>query len=385
MSASRVKKYLQCPHSYWDSYENGRRTDAIHLRFGTMMHTVLERWFQEDKDLKEIFDEEWVNANVVEPDFYKDGLEMVEIFEGTHSKDVINIGFEMAFAIDILEDKIYNCESVDFSNSTERKAFLKQLEDSPNPIIFGYIDRIEYDADSDYLRIIDYKTSRMTLTQQEANDDVQLSMYALVAQYMFSDYPNVSLELSYLRHGEYLKTYRTDEELAVFKDWLISVYYMIKADVDHKATLNKYCGWCDGRDDCEAYQGVLNGEIGEDLNLEELDEEEMDLELERVKVLAKILDGRKKEIEKHFKGILKTSDNTPISAGEYSRYTTPNARTKYSPNTIISLFPEDYEKFLTVNKTEVDKVAKDNEELQRILGETGTKHYTEPTLRRRKK
>jgi hypothetical protein len=82
---------------------------------------------------------------------------------------------------------------------------------------------------------------------------------------------------------------------------------------------------------------------------------------------------------------LKTSDNTPISAGEYSRYTTPNARTKYSPNTIISLFPEDYEKFLTVNKTEVDKVAKDNEELQRILGETGTKHYTEPTLRRRKK
>jgi hypothetical protein len=49
------------------------------------------------------------------------------------------------------------------------------------------------------------------------------------------------------------------------------------------------------------------------------------------------------------------------------------------------LFPEDYEKFLTVNKTEVDKVAKDDEELQRILGETGTKHYTEPTLRRRKK
>lgn len=384
MSASRVKKYLQCAESYHQSYENGVRGTADHLIFGTMIHKVFERWFQEEKELIELYEEEWTLADIADPQFFRDGYEIIENFRLMTNKDGLQMGFEIAFAIDILTGHVFDTDGVNWDDNDERKAFFKMLEEHENPIIFGYIDRIEYDMDNDILRIIDYKTSRIALTQYEADDDVQLSMYALVAKYLFPEYKRVRLELHYVREGIPVMTSRTPEQLEEFNTWLISIYYKIKNDTTHAATLNKYCGWCDGKGSCHAYQELVNGEADPNFKAEELNYGELDEQLEKIAIHIKILDGRKKELETIFKNRLKETDNAPIQTYNGERYVTNNARINYSVDTIMRLFPDKTDKLLSVNKGEVDKLAKGNEEAIKELVETGNKYYIAPTLRKKK-
>jgi hypothetical protein len=118
--------------------------------------------------------------------------------------------------------------------------------------------------------------------------------------------------------------------------------------------------------------------------LEEMTPEEMDTQLEKVNAFIKFLAGRKDEIEKKFKEDLRNSDNSPINVGSHERYVTNNARINYDISTVISLFPEEFEKLLSVKKAEVDKLAKGNPDIQQLLEETGERYYISPTLRKKK-
>jgi putative RecB family exonuclease len=386
LSASRIKTYLQCPNKYYEQYENGVRGSAIHLVFGTLMHTVFERWFQEDKDLVQLYEEEWNKAEIVEPEFFRDGYEIIENFRAMSNREECTpIGFEQPFAIDIVSGFVYNTNEVDFEDKSQVKAFLKTLEDQETAIIFGFIDRIDYDMDNDYLRIIDYKTSRIPLTQAEADEDVQLSMYALVAKYLFPEYKRVKLELHYVREGSVVMTSRTDDQLSIFSKWLMGIYYKIKNDTTHEAILNKYCGWCDSKDNCVAYQELISGETLEEFSVfEQMSPEEIDEQLDQVSIYLKILDGRKKDIQKYLKDKLKRSDNTPINMGKSQMYLSTNSRTSYSPRTIMELFPNDYDELLTVSKEKVDTRVKGNSDLMAELERSANKYYIEPTLRKKK-
>lgn len=407
LSASRLKKYLQCTEAYHQAYENKVRGDAVHLRFGTMIHKVFERWFQEDNDIIVIYEEEWRNSNVVDPQYYKDGIEMVTNFSNSNDKDkLMAIGFEQAFAINIQDDIVVDTSGIDFDDRDQAKEFLSKLENDDKPYIFGFIDRIDYDMDTDTLYIVDYKTSRIALTSYEAQTDEQLSMYALVAKYMFPEYENVELELNYVRLGTKIRSRRSDEELEIFKNWLIHMYHQIKNDTAPKATLNKYCNWCDARHGCSAFQELINTELRtekvdgevvplseEDTNkfkhefptVEELSFEDLDEQLEKINIHKKILEDRKKELETRFKEELKKSDNTPIDVGGAERYVTNNARINYDVSTVISLFPEKFDELLTVKKADVDKLAKGNPDALEMLNTTGEKYFISPTLRRKKK
>lgn len=384
MSASRLKTYLQCTQKYHEQYENKIRGDAEHLRFGTLMHKVFERYFQEDLDIKEIYDEEWQQGTVVSPALYKDGHEILDIFVTTNNRDEITpIGFEMPFAIDILNNVVIDTDSVDFNNPDEMRAFLKKLEEIEAPIIFGYIDRLDYVAENDSIRIVDYKTSRVPLSQDEANEDIQLSMYALVADYLFPEYSDVSLELHYVRFGSAVRTKRTAEELATFKQWLTNLYYTIKKDDAPLATLNKYCGWCDAKHGCVAYRELIENGSDAGNNIEDFTQ--LDEELEKVNAHIKILNDRKKELTELFKEVLKETDNDPINAGGNERYLTNNARVSYDINTVLELFPDKLDDILEVKKGKVDELAKDDSYLRHRLDQTSQQYFISPTLRRRKK
>jgi hypothetical protein len=154
--------------------------------------------------------------------------------------------------------------------------------------------------------------------------------------------------------------------------------------VSPKATLNKYCGWCDARSGCHAYQELINGEA-EDLDVKNLELENLDSELEKINIHKKILEDRKKEIEARFKQELKSTDNSPIDVGGAERYVTNNARVNYDISTVIACFPEEFENLLSVKKAEVDKLAKNNPEIQEMLEQTSEKYFISPTLRRKKK
>jgi hypothetical protein len=348
------------------------------------MHTVFERYYQEDVDILELYEQEWRKADIVDPEFYRDGFDIINNFLNLSNKEQhVPMGYELPFAIDIQNNIIFDTDAVDWSNRDEVKAFLKTLEESDAPIIFGFIDRVEYDMDNDVLRIVDYKTSRMPLSQAEADEDVQLSMYSLVAWYLYPEHKRVIQELQYVRLGVPVRTSRTERELELFREWLISIFYKIKDDTVHKATLNKYCGWCDAKAGCAAYQELINGEA-EEFQLDSMSDNDLDTQLEKLAIQIKILDGRKKEIEGHFKTKLKASDNRGIQTNNGERFLTPNLRTTYDVESVVRLFPNEFSRLLSPNKTEIDKLARDNPEIARQLEATSNKHYIAPTLRKKK-
>lgn len=350
-----------------------------------MVHTVFERWFQEDKDIRDIYEEEWRQSDVVDLQYYKDGIDIVENFTTYTDKDnLISLGFEIPFAINIEDDIVIDTSGIDFNDYKQMKVFLKKLEEDDKPYIYGFIDRIDFNPDNGTIYIVDYKTSRIALTKNEAEVDEQLSMYALVAKYLLPEYENVVLQLQYVRLGEFVSSTRTDEELETFKNWLIHMYNQIKNDISPKPTLNKYCGWCDSRHGCTAYQELIHIEDGKS-EIEKLAEfEDLDTQLENVNTFIKILNGRKHEIETIFKEELKKTDNAPIKVNGGERYVTNNARKSYDVSTVITAFPREFDRLLSVNKGDVDKLAKDSPDIQQMLDETAETYYISPTLRKKK-
>ncbi len=385
MSASRIKKYLQCAESYHQTYENKVRGGALHLTFGTLMHSVFERYYQEDIDIQKLYEEEWNKADIMDPEFFRDGFDIINNFLEMNNKDEhVPMGFELPFAINIATGKIYDTDSVNWDDSNEVRGFLDSLEDEDSPIIFGFIDRLEYDAENDILRVVDYKTSRMAMTQSEADEDIQMSMYDLVSHILFPDFKTVTQELQYVRLGVAVRTSRTQAQRDTFTKWLISIFYKIREDNTHIATLNKFCGWCDAKHLCESYNKLINGEAEEDFTLDGLTNDELDEQLEKINIHLKILDGRKKEIETHFKTTLKKSDNSPIQTRNGERFLTPNLRTHYNIDTVMELFPDHYHNLLSVNKGEVDKLVGKDTDLKNMLEASASKQIQSHTLRKRK-
>lgn len=387
ISASRIKTYLQCPNKYYEQYENKVKSDAEHLRFGTLMHKVFERWFQENKQITEIFEEEWKNGTVTSLQLYKEAYDIMNIFEKKYKdkNSVVAIGYEMPFAIDIVNGTIFPTDSVDFSDKEQTKEFLTMLEEHNSPIIFGFIDRVDYDAEKDVLRILDYKTSRNPLTQLEADSDIQLSMYALVANYLFPDYQNVQLVLEYVRFGTEVKTYRSKNDLELFKKWLIDIFYKIKEDTAHEAKLNAYCGWCEAKTVCKVYQDFINSDKEDWIDPNKMSDEELNNQLDKIGLRMKLLKDRKAELQDYFKNKIKDSEETVMSVGEFEMYITPNARTSYDVRTVINLFPDRLEEVVSVNKSNVDNIVKGNSELQKVLEGNSSTYYIAPTLRKKRK
>lgn len=387
LSASRLKTFLQCTLKYHAQYERKIRQDAPHLRFGTLLHKVFERYDQEEgKDIYEIYDEEWTNGGVHDAGHYKDGKDIIQNFlDMNEGNNDVLMGLEIAFAIDLVNDHVYSVEDINFDDADERNAFFAELEDSPYPIIFGYIDKIKYDPDKDVLKIIDYKTSWVPLSYKEADDDEQLSMYDLVASYLFPEYKNIKEELHYVRHGEVVYTSRTEEERETFKDWVINMYYLILQEDDPKPTLNNYCGYCPIREECPAYTELIRETDVKFDPLEDKSYQELDEELVDVAQKAKILYARKQEIENIFKGDLKKNDNENLDLGEYERYLSPIKKTNYDVQTVIDHLPDDYEGVMSVTKGKVDKLVKDDDKLKKELDRTSYSYYQEPRLQRRKK
>jgi DNA helicase-2/ATP-dependent DNA helicase PcrA len=92
--------------------------------------------------------------------------------------------------------------------------------------IGGKIDRV--DADRTGIHIIDYKTGANPLTQKEADNNLQLSVYALagtlIPEYPFNRKPqDVKLSLYYFDNPQIVTTYRTAKQLDDAKNEIFEV------------------------------------------------------------------------------------------------------------------------------------------------------------------
>ena len=231
LSASSVKTFLQCLLKYYYRYEEKkpRLAKSNALAFGTAIHEALEELYA------------WVKAEGAEPtpEVYD---HVLRVFMDAATKNGLDDMSLYEEGRTMLISRLDDVDPSDKIVGVELEFNLKTANGTP---FTGSIDKL-FELDEETVVIVDYKTSRTALTQEEADRDIQLSMYDLAVSMLFPKYKNIICAFDYLRFPEVI-THRTSGQRQIFSEFLDSIYKQIGALTKEaiKPELNEFCAWCD--------------------------------------------------------------------------------------------------------------------------------------------
>jgi RecB family exonuclease len=238
LSATGVETYERCPlqfkiHRDWNLPEE----PSAAMQYGAAMHTVLRLYYEaalagqplSPRQVVEAFREEFAKA-AIEDDYQRvlyerQGLEQLEAFlaarDGEPQPEVL--GTERTFTVEIGGAQVR-----------------------------GRVDRL--DRAGDGVTIVDYKTGRPK-EQEDADDSLQLSIYALAAQRQWQLEPR-RLVFYNLETNQAVETARSQKELEEAEN-LVRIAAENIAQGRFEANPGWHCRWCSYRSLCPATEERL--------------------------------------------------------------------------------------------------------------------------------
>ena len=380
LSASRINTFLQCKYRYWLTYvERAPKLENPAFKLGLACHSALEyagklwmeqglSFFTEEQkeDILSYYTKQTVKEGIQEYESVVEGKNLVATRIDNFALGRKILGLEITFGFDKTQE-------------------IKTTTGVP---LIGAIDKI-VEVDPDTIIVIDYKTLNTVPTSDKLRNDVQLSMYNLVASQLFPDYKRIILGLDMLRKGEIIYTYRTKEELDFFEEYLLELYKAMRTfkEKDVKPTVNNLCGWCDYRNVCEDYMAACKQKNFEFLHIDSLSDEELVKEWESVKKAKKILEKRERELTSVILDKIKVKE-IPLQTDEKEVYIRQNARVSYDAKKLSTLIPyEDFVDLVTLSPTKVKKYLTRNTKVKKLEQDFCCVNYTSafPATRKRKK
>lgn len=373
ISANSIKTFQQCKYKFKLQYydRKPRRKSGPPLVLGSAVHAALEKLCGFSKNKRPLTEAE---KDDVVSEFYKvavdgqlpnwmiqEGLEMVRERIDNFDQNEKILGLELAFG-GYAENKVYT------PNGTP---------------ISGYIDKL-LEVNPTTAAVVDYKTSKIALTQKEANSDLQLSMYDYAVNKMFPKYDNIILVLDYLRLGEVVSTRRASDRKE-FEDTLDATYARIgeMSEKDMKPEINEYCNYCDFKDYCPAYEKSVSDP---DLVLEPLgalSDTELVEQWKLVKAKKKLVVSREREIDMEVTDRIRKEG--PLCGKSESIHIQQRGRTFYDPKIILDIIPpEELPGMVNINKKAVDSYVRKNPEKSDEISGAASVSFSAPYLRMRK-
>jgi len=374
-SASSLKTLQQCVFKYYSRYEAkttkfvGTEQDA--LPFGTAVHAGLEALFQ-------LHVQRYGTGVRLSADDYeairKVYMESISL-GGLDKLSIIEEGWNM------LKARMDNFDYTEKVISTEQ---FFDLETEAGTMFLGHIDKV-VELDDDSLAIIDYKTSKTALTQQEADDDVQLSMYDLAASILFPQYKTVVLVLDYVRLGNIVVSHRTPSQRAAFVEWLDLQDRRIMgiSEKDAKPSLHQFCGWCEYRQACPAFREAVTVFDADSYLMSEFNDEEAVTKWEQLKLVKKAVEAADRDLKMQIDEALSLKASGEMhGSGDTRLYRAQTARVSYSPAAIKEALPdEDFVKVVTIHKGSLDKLLLKKPELADKVHGSADVSYTAASIR----
>lgn len=371
LSATSVKMYLECLLKYYYQYvdKKPREESGEHLAFGIAVHSALERMYNLLKDSE---------GQAPTPEMYNDVL---ATFRDTAAECGLSDLSLYQEGKDMITERLDNVTLEEKIISLEERFHLTTEGGTP---FTGSIDKL-IELDPETAVVIDYKTSRMALTQEEADRDIQLSMYDLAVSLLYPQYKTIVLAFDYLRLGDVV-THRTPEQRKIFSEFLDSVYKNIQElkPEDVKPKLNPFCGWCQFKNFCPAYTKAINDPDLLITPLSSMSEDEFVQSWVRVKDVKKLVDSRAREMtDQAYQRVMKGQNS--IKGAGYEVYKVQTPRVNYDSSTILEVVgPEKFAKMASVSKSAVDKFLKDNPDYKDKIQETASYSYNAAHFRHRK-
>lgn len=381
ISATYMKMYLQCLQKFYFRYYSDKTplVTGEARAFGTAVHMALEKLYerlgnkgkaptQEDYDyIIHVFMDAAVKGQLSDQDLYDEGRKII-----LQRLDKFNPN-EKVLGLELLFGHPYDNPTIPVL--TKRGTSL-----------VGAIDKL-LELDSDTIVVIDYKTSRTALTQDEADKDEQLSLYDLAVSKLYPQYKNIILMLDYLRLEPVL-THRTVAQRVSFEEQIDCVYDAIqKLDVETiKPNLNDFCGWCDYRNYCSAFQKTINDP---DLLVKPfgaLSDGELVNEWDRFSNMKRMITGYERDLKMHVSNTAMSRRASDLVGDDKVLYRIQRSRVAYNTKAVLDTVPiSDCYPLLSVNTRTLERYLVDHPELAKPISETAEVSFDSSFFKIRKK
>lgn len=234
LSPSKLTTYLACPTKYKWTYVDPRGKWYVRSKsyysFGTSLHHVLQR-FHDNEDTGvtttdeaiAALEESWIDAG------YSSQDEMMQAL--AEGKDVIQTYVERTAKEPVTAQTVF-----------VEKMFRADLGPF---VLIGRIDRIDETEEGTY-DIVDYKSGRQSVSEQEVHDDLAMGCYQLILRHQFPDRP-LQATIIALRTGDRASASLTEGELQVFTQDLLALgdEILTRDWENHRPTPKALCPRCD--------------------------------------------------------------------------------------------------------------------------------------------
>jgi DNA helicase-2/ATP-dependent DNA helicase PcrA len=237
LSASSIEDYEDCPLKFkFGHYLKIPTGPQAALTFGNIMHRSVRRYFElrakgevSFEAIKGFYESAWKKTGFEdeyqEQAYKQAGLEQLRAFvEKQESSETLPLGMESSFSLDLGE-----------------------------VLLEGRIDQINIlgKGGDRAVELIDYKTGKPR-SQKDADESLQLSVYALAAQEQMKLRP-ARLTFYCLSNNEPVYTVRTEQDLKAVKTEILTVARRIRQN-HFPAAPGFVCKFCDYQPICPAHE-----------------------------------------------------------------------------------------------------------------------------------
>lgn len=248
LSFSSISTYEQCPWKYHKIYDGGEEGKAARMYAaatveGSIVHDVLEFWHKDrNQDWKEL-----LRATINKK---KDEAQGTLLYELIKSNQFIG-------AHDLLAEYMKRDDIRPNILATEIP--FKYI--LPNGVpVSGRIDRAD-DLGDGWIGFVDYKTSRSFIYRDDVEYSLQGMMYVIVGRhFLYPEAKGFKFTIDALRFTPITVEFPR-QRIQGALDYLEGVYELIQKHENPVARPNKFCGYCQFRDECPAIKAMLESGV----------------------------------------------------------------------------------------------------------------------------
>lgn len=386
LSATRLKMIKDCSLAYQMQYDppsqearvlkeaSNHPSNLAAAFLGTNLHNALEEWRRPDENGKtpkprlprliELYKEE-CSKNMLPPSMYEDGKRMLQRWFNRRGKDPVRVlGVEMPFG-------------------SHRAPYKTKL----GVPVFGMVDLVLEHKDGT-IELVDYKSQRAPITQDEADTDVQAGMYLVVAREIWPDRPLI-FSFDLLRYGVVSSVW-PEERIEAFGEWLKTQYDYISNLTEGTASISGSCQYCSYKSICPRVEDLMTEDLWDTLiNADGWENDnEMLSELQRIKYAQGILNKQRSKIEgeikSRFAGV--DPDEARIDTDEWSLHWGTQDRKEYIPSEVQRHVPPAvFGQLVTISKSRLEAAMDvlDDETVKEIQDSAVTKFGRRLSIRKR--
>jgi putative RecB family exonuclease len=227
LSPTRLRLYLFCPKAYHYYYIRGLRWGEITAAssFGSSLHRALQAFHDRGvlappsvEDLLQNFHSSWTTAG------YQDSAEEAE--RRNAGEGILRQYFETARA-----------------PGRETLLVERQVKwEYPRYVLTGKLDRLDWLPGGE-LEIIDYKSGRQSVTEDEVRGSLAMAVYQLIVARLHPQAP-VLATIYCLPTGARVTVQRSAEELDRLEEEVGAVAEQILGETSYTATPGPHCASC---------------------------------------------------------------------------------------------------------------------------------------------